>query len=77
MNPIAHTHCKLTMHENKYPLKRIAACEKEEGVGWNYQIVDHDRALIALSRTSPPLYLARCISHLSLVYFCYHNASIS
>ena len=53
MNPIAHTHCKLTMHENKYPLKRIAACEKEEGVGWNYQIVDHDRALIALSRTSP------------------------
>ena len=69
------------MHENKYPLKRIAQCEKEEGVGWNYQIVDHDPALIALSRTSPLLDLARGISQisfdLSLVYFTDHDASIS
>ena len=63
------------MHENKYPLKRIAQYEKEEGVGWNYQIVDHDRALIALSRSLPISYIlyfsdiAMCISLIMMQVF--------
>ena len=85
--------CKLTMHENKYPpLKRLVRVWKgRRWVGWNYQIVDHDSALIALSRSLQLSYIlyfsdiAMCISLIMMrgflwfqhVFLCLCNTYIS